>query len=168
MMRRLLIIYGTALVIHLTGAGVARAADAPKPNLILILADDLGYECLGCNGSTSYKTPALDRLNDYPLYFINRNKSRPFFLYYPMMLTHAPYQPTPDSPDWDPKAKGEQVHVDKKHFGEMVAYMDKLVGKLVVRLDELGLRQNTLVLFVGDNGTGRGVNSRMGDVTVAG
>jgi arylsulfatase A len=107
---------------------------------------------------------AESRLND----FIARNKNRLFFLYYPMMLTHAPYQPTPDSPDWDPKAKGEQVHVDKKHFGEMVAYMDKLVGKLMAKLDELGLRQNTLVLFLGDNGTGRGVNSRMGEVTVVG
>src|SRR5438876_2276642 len=198
----------------------AHAADAPKPNLILILADDLGYECLGCNGSTSYKTPALDRLaadgmrfrhcyvqplctptrvqlmtgqynvrnyiqfgllhpeaitfgnllkqagyatgiagkwqlshgfdgpgkfgfdeyclwqltrrppryanpgleingkeidykkgeygpdlvSDYVLDFIARKKNQPFFLYYPMMLTHPPFQPTPDSKDWDPKA----------------------------------------------------------------
>ena len=34
----------------------------------------------------------------------------PFFLYYPMMLTHDPYQPTPDSKDWDPKAQGEQIN----------------------------------------------------------
>ena len=42
----------------------------------------------------------------------------------------------------------------------MVAYMDKLVGRLVAKLDELGIRDNTLVLFLGDNGTGRGVTSR--------
>ena len=31
-------------------------------NVILIMSDDLGYEALGCNGGTSYKTPALDNL----------------------------------------------------------------------------------------------------------
>src|SRR6476659_1501707 len=35
---------------------------AQKPNIIVILADDLGYETLGCNGGESYKTPNLDRL----------------------------------------------------------------------------------------------------------
>ena len=42
----------------------------------------------------------------------------------------------------------------------MVAYMDKLVGRLVAKLDELGLRDNTLIIFLGDNGTGRGVTSQ--------
>src|SRR5215203_2995190 len=41
---------------------VATAAEAPRPNIILIMADDLGYETLGCNGGESYKTPNLDRL----------------------------------------------------------------------------------------------------------
>src|SRR3954466_4063399 len=35
---------------------------AQKPNIILILADDLGYETLGANGGETYKTPNLDRL----------------------------------------------------------------------------------------------------------
>ena len=38
------------------------AAKKSRPNIILIMADDLGYECLSCNGSTSYKTPHLDHL----------------------------------------------------------------------------------------------------------
>ena len=33
-----------------------------KPNIVLILADDLGYECLGSYGGTSYETPNLDAL----------------------------------------------------------------------------------------------------------
>ena len=40
---------------------IALAADAKKPNIILILADDLGYETIGANGGKSYKTPNLDR-----------------------------------------------------------------------------------------------------------
>ena len=36
--------------------------DTSKPNVILILADDIGFECLSINGSTSYKTPVLDSL----------------------------------------------------------------------------------------------------------
>jgi len=44
--------------------GVSRllARENKRPNIILIMADDLGYECLGSYGSTSYKTPVLDEL----------------------------------------------------------------------------------------------------------
>ncbi len=263
----------------------ARAQEAAaRPNVIVILADDFGYECVGANGGTSYRTPALDRLaatgtrfehayaqplctptrlqlmtglynvrnytrfgemdpksvtfgtlfkqagyatgiagkwqlgrdvalprkfgfdeaflwqhtrrppryanpgleqdgvekdftngeygpdlvSDFALDFVRRHKERPFFLYYPLMLTHDPYQPTPDSAGWDPKARGEAVNRRPEHFADMVAYMDKLVGKLVARLDELGLREKTLVLFIGDNGTGKGTRSKMGERVVVG
>ena len=46
-------------------SGVKRSQDElrpNKPNIILIMADDLGYECIGCYGGTSYETPALDNL----------------------------------------------------------------------------------------------------------
>jgi arylsulfatase A len=49
--------------------GILPAASAPrllaadaKPNLILIMADDFGYECITANGGRSYRTPNLDRL----------------------------------------------------------------------------------------------------------
>lgn len=101
-----------------------------------------------------------DLINEFALDFITRHKEGPFLLYYPMLLTHAPYQPTPDSAEWDPKAEGEQAHRNDKHFADMTAYMDKLVGRLVAKLDELEIRDNTLVLFLGDNGTGKGLVSR--------
>ncbi len=255
-----------------------------QPNLILILADDLGFETIGANGGTSYRTPAIDQLaetgarfthcfvqplctptraqlmtgqynvrnyrqfgsldpdsqtfanmlkyhgystcitgkwqlgqdkdlprksgfdehclwqhtrrppryvnpgleingeskdftsgeygpdivNEYALEFITKKKDQPFFLYYPMMLAHGPYLATPDSADWDPKATGEDFGKAPRHFGEMVEYMDKLIGRLVARLEELQLRDNTLILFVGDNGTGKGTRSMMGDRVVIG
>jgi arylsulfatase A len=107
-------------------------------------------------------------VNAHVLDFIGRHKDKPFLLYYPMMLTHDPYQPTPDSPDWDPKAVGESVNRKDAHFGEMVTYMDKLVGTVVAKLDECGLREKTLVILVGDNGTGKGTRSMMGTREVIG
>lgn len=100
-----------------------------------------------------------DLVSDYALDFIQRKQAGPFFLYYPMMLTHSPFDATPDSPDYlEPKsAKGKG---QSGHFPDMVAYTDKLIGKLIAKLDELKLRDNTLVLILGDNGTGRGVSSR--------
>lgn len=102
--------------------------------------------------------PAL--VNDFALSFITKNKEKPFFLYYPMILTHNPFQPTPDSPDWDPTISSENKQQSPKHFAEMTAYMDKLVGSVVAKLDELGIRDNTLLLFLGDNGTNSGITSR--------
>jgi len=101
-----------------------------------------------------------DVVCDYILDFIDRHKSgksKPFFVYYPMILTHAPVEPTPDSPEW-----GQDVK-DKKFFRDMVEYMDKIVGRIVQKLDEVGLRENTLIMFTGDNGTHSSITSEMAD-----
>src|SRR6476646_5283671 len=226
-----------SLVVWSAAAPVVAADQPSKPNIVLIMADDFGYECVTADGGQSYKTPHLDRLaaagvrfenchvqplctptrvqlmtgrynvrnylnfgtlvraettfgnllkkagyatgicgkwqlghekdspqhfgfdesylwqhtrrppryanpglehngkelnftngeygpdlvNDFAIDFVKRNKDKPFFLYYPMTLTHDPFQPTPDSPDWDPKAMGEMVNRDPKHFADMVA-----------------------------------------------
>jgi len=54
----------------------------------------------------------------------------------------------------EPKAKG---------FAGLVAYMDKLVGKIADEIEALGLAENTVLLFVGDNGTDRVITSRLGN-----
>ena len=261
------------------------AFSAAKPNIVFIMADDFGYECVGVNGGTSYKTPVLDQMakegmrfehcysqpictpsrvklmtgianvrnyvkfgllnpkettfanllktegyatcvvgkwqlqgglegpnkfgfDDYCLWqlnrrpgrypnggleingeqvnyskgeycpdivsdhacdFIEKNKENPFLLYYPMILTHCPFEPTPDSKDWDSKSKGSPNYKGKaQYFGDMVSYMDKIVGKILKKLDDEGLRKNTLVIFVGDNGTDTPVVSMMNGRKVAG
>ena len=40
----------------------ALSSSAKKPNVIMIMVDDFGYETLGCNGSADYKTPVLDNM----------------------------------------------------------------------------------------------------------
>jgi arylsulfatase A len=77
-----------------------------------------------------------------------------------MILTHNPFQPTPDSPDWDPTLTGENKQQSPKHFADMTAYMDKMVGRVVAKLDELGIRDNTLLIVLGDNGTNTSITSR--------
>ncbi|MCU0784001.1 MAG: sulfatase-like hydrolase/transferase [Verrucomicrobia bacterium] len=87
-----------------------------------------------------------DRMHDFVVDFITRHKDQPFFVYYPMSHIHGPIVRTPDS---QPGASKDQLYSDN------VEYMDKLVGKLMTELDRLKLRERTLVLFTGDNGTAR-------------
>jgi len=95
---------------------------------------------------------------DFICDFIETNKKKPFLVYYPMILTHCPFDPTPDSTDWDSKRLGSTTYKgDRKdpqrHFRDMVAYADKAVGQIVAQLEKSGVRDNTLIIFTGDNGT---------------
>jgi arylsulfatase A len=87
-----------------------------------------------------------DIMHDFLVQFITRHKDQPFFVYYPMSHIHGPILRTPDS-----KAGADKDQL----YRDNVEYMDKLVGKLVAELDRLHLREKTLVLFAGDNGTAR-------------
>ncbi|MCH2607249.1 MAG: sulfatase-like hydrolase/transferase [Pedosphaera sp.] len=95
---------------------------------------------------------------DFICDFIDKNKKKPFLVYYPMILTHCPFDPTPDSTDWDPKRLGSTTYKGdrndpQRHFRDMVAYADKAVGQIVSQLGKSGVRDNTLIIFTGDNGT---------------
>lgn len=81
--------------------------------------------------------------------FITKHREEPFYIYYSMAHVHAEILPTPDSsPD------------SKDLYADNVAYMDKLVGKLVAELERLKLREKTLIVFFGDNGTAGGQANR--------
>ncbi len=103
---------------------------------------------------------------DFILDFMKRNREEPMFVYYPMALPHWPMVPTPDSKEW--KDPGRRKDEDVRYFGDMVAYTDKLVGRLVSGLERLGLRKNTLVLFYSDNGTHLKITSVMNGKQVQG
>lgn len=289
-------IVNPAIVIVFLALGLGAAATGNRPNVVLIMADDMGYECLRANGGTDYQTPHLDRLakqgvrfteghatpictpsrvqimsglynsrnytefghmdpqittfgnlfqdagyatcvvgkwqlqggyqrpqeggfegpyqfgfDEYCLWQVTRTSGRKpnryanpgleingkevnfkngeygsdivnryacdfvrrqakaeksFLLYYPMILPHWPFEPTPDSEGWDPTYrrddKTEKRNRDqwsKENFVAMVAYADKMVGNLLKTLAESGVREDTLVLFVGDNGTDQSITS---------
>ena len=251
--------------------------DAERPNVLFILADDMGRECLGCYGGQSYPTPTLDRLascgvrfdtcyatplcsptrvelltgrysfrnytlwryldpseitfaqllkqagyatalagkwqlegwdrrpqgifqagfdeylsyeemavlpdrdnnvywggaiwrngkhlkpdrytpelyTDFLIDFMRRNRDRPFLAYYTMNLLHRPFVPTADHPGSPSLGSPPPVdwQRDAANFPEMVAYVDKMVAKLLAALEELDLSANTVVVFTADNGT---------------
>lgn len=82
-----------------------------------------------------------DLIQDFAFDFIARHRDRPFFLYYPTVLVHGPLLRTPDSPPGD-----------KRPRTELVAYLDKQMGKLVEELERQKLREKTIILFTSDNG----------------
>jgi arylsulfatase A len=88
-----------------------------------------------------------DLFNDFVIDFARRHKHQPFFVYYTSVLTHEPRVETPD-----PGEPGGRWPMGLKSNLE---YLDHLVGKLFAALKAEGLDENTLVIFLGDNGTGR-------------
>lgn len=126
-----------------------------------VLYDENGYVPL----SLRQDKYADDIFTDSIINFAARNKNNPFFIYYPMSLCHQPYSPTPDDTafaSWSPQSRVN----DTSYFRSMVKYMDKKVGQILQFVkDSL---QNTIVILVGDNGTGHEIYSQWNGVTVEG
>ncbi|MCA9121387.1 MAG: sulfatase-like hydrolase/transferase [Planctomycetaceae bacterium] len=98
--------------------------------------------------------------------FIQRNLDHPFFVYYPMALPHWPMVPTPDSPEWQDRSLRDVE--DVRFFKDMAEYADKCVGRIVDNINQLGIAENTLVIFYSDNGTHLQVTSQTKAGPVAG
>jgi arylsulfatase A-like enzyme len=120
------------------------------------------------NSETGRRYYGPDLANRFALDFIETYKDQPFFLYYPMLLVHDEHTPTPDTEPRDVYDNFEvMTHTgvpadnpygafkgdDRRYYPNMVAYMDKLIGRVTDKLDQLGLRENTLIVLMGDNGT---------------
>ncbi|MDE0569437.1 MAG: sulfatase-like hydrolase/transferase [Verrucomicrobiales bacterium] len=100
---------------------------------------------------TTEKDYGPDILTDYLIEFIGKNRSKPFFAYYPMLLVHSPFLKTPDS-----KLDANRlISKSLTNFRDMTAYADKCVGRIVDTLEKYGLREKTVIIYTTDNGTGR-------------
>lgn len=96
-------------------------------------------------GSKSYPGKfGEDVFTDFLIEFMRDNKDQPMFMYYAMCITHTPFTTTPAEPDVTGKYPQHKA---------MVRYTDFLVGKLVKALEDLGLRDDTIIIFTTDNGT---------------
>lgn len=87
---------------------------------------------------------------DFIIDFMTRHKEGPFLVYHTLCLTHGPHYKTPDTS----KTPEDRVQDSFDNFGDCVAYADKMVGRIQKAVEDLGLRDNTVILFTGDNGTG--------------
>jgi arylsulfatase A len=97
--------------------------------------------------------------------FMDRNRTKPFFVYYPMVLVHDPFVKTPHTIGNDPRTQAankapKDKKEQKKNFVAMVEYMDKIVGRLVNKVQVIGQEENTIIVFTADNGTNRSITSR--------
>ncbi|VGO14653.1 Arylsulfatase [Pontiella desulfatans] len=104
-----------------------------------------------------------DMMSDFVCDFIERNQDVPFFVYYPTVLVHDPFVPTPDTIGDTPRthdANKSTKGAAKQNFVAMVNYLDKLVGKIVAKVEEVGQLENTIIMFTADNGTNKGITSR--------
>ncbi len=106
---------------------------------------------------------AHDLMADDSLKFVRDNKDKPFFLYLAFTIPHLSLQAPEDSlAEYRGKNWPETPFTNTKHYSNhatpraayaaMITRMDRDIGRLMAQLKELGLDENTLVLFTSDNG----------------
>ena len=116
---------------------VARSAPSKKP-----------FICLKRDGSEVFRT---DLDGDYMAEFVDRNKDKPFFLYFSPNAIHSPSGDTPAHYQKRSKATGRR----KALAGALIA-VDDAVGKLLAMLKKHKLEKDTLIFLTGDNGPNLG------------
>ncbi|GGZ16656.1 arylsulfatase [Echinicola pacifica] len=117
---------------------------------------------MGDAGMETGEEYLTDDLTEQALSFIEReakNKDKPFFLYFSHFAVHSPYQgPEEEINYYEGKdSKGWNGHHDPV-YATMVKNLDESVGAILDKLEELGIEENTLVVFMSDNG---GIDSKI-------
>ena len=115
---------------------------------------------VGNNGggyATEAKVFADDLFADEAIQFVKENRSRPFYLYWSMVIPHANNERTRELkngaqvPDFGPYTDEAWPEPDKGQAA-MISRLDGYVGRMLATLNSIGLSENTLVLFTSDNG----------------
>lgn len=108
-------------------------------------------------GGRSGQTYSHYLIMEKGLQFIRDHKDEPFFAYFPITPPHGMYDIPEDDPAWE-QYKGEEwiedrdIAQDVKNYAAMVTMVDNDVAAILKLLKELGLEENTIVFFTGDNG----------------
>ena len=144
---------------HFYGYICQRQAHTFYPNH---LWRDGQIEWLEANKDGKEQVYSHDLIAQEALNFIRANKDRPFFLYVPFTIPHVALQVPEDSlaeyrGKWpDPPYTGDKGYFPhpspRACYAGMVTRMDRDVGRIMALLKELGLDENTLVIFTSDNG----------------
>jgi arylsulfatase A-like enzyme len=112
-----------------------------------ILGDNVLYEGEKTTQAAGYLTEHLARRS---VDFIQQNKAKPFFLYLAFNAVHWPFQ-RPNRPDMQ-RTRETWYEGTRADYIEMMQSLDRGVGQVLDTLDQLGLAQDTLVVFTSDNG----------------
>ena len=105
---------------------------------------------------------APDLMHDGAMKFIKENKDSAFFLYYASPIPHVPLQAPKKWVDYYREKIGEEepftgksyfpCQYPKATYAAMITYLDEQVGEIVALLEELGLTEETMIVFTSDNG----------------
>lgn len=90
-----------------------------------------------------------DAIRDKSIAFMEKNKGRPFFLYVPFTAPHEPYQAKKELYDEEIKTT---THKGKAVYYSIIRSMDNAIGDIMQKLKDLNLDENTMVIFLSDNG----------------
>lgn len=107
------------------------------------------------NNRKNHKVYSHDKLTENALAFIDAAKDDPFFLYLPYAIPHPQYK----IPELEPYAEKTDWTEKEKVYASMITRMDRDVGTIVKRVEQLGIAKNTFIIFTSDNGPNKAIKS---------
>ena len=100
-----------------------------------------------------------DRIGDEVVNFIENNTENNFFAYVPFFSVHTPIQSKPDYQKKYRNKNSNEYH-NRADYAGMIQSLDENVGKIIDKIDELNLSENTLIIFTSDNGGIRAISNQ--------